>query len=246
MNKTFVIGDIHGSYKGLLQCIERSGFNNEEDTLICLGDIVDGYPESKECIDYLMTIKNFILLWGNHCYWFYEWLKYGYMPSIWTTQGGFATLKSFDYTVDDKYIEFFDKALPYYIDDKNNLYVHGGFNPYIELEENEFRVLIWDRDLIEYAKYLHETYLHETETPVRSINKFRNHIYRELSKYNNIFVGHTTTQRYESLVPVNFYNLWMLDTGAGWNEKLSIMDIDTKEYWQSDRSIDLYGKNQGR
>jgi len=36
--------------------------------------------------------------------------------------------------------------------------------------------------------------------------------------------------------------VWDLDTGAGWSGKLTIMmDIDTKEYWQSELSKDLYG-----
>lgn len=29
--KTFVMGDIHGAYKALIQCIERSGFDKEKD-----------------------------------------------------------------------------------------------------------------------------------------------------------------------------------------------------------------------
>jgi len=42
MSKTFVIGDIHGGYKALLQCFARSGFDYKKDKLICLGDITDG------------------------------------------------------------------------------------------------------------------------------------------------------------------------------------------------------------
>jgi serine/threonine protein phosphatase 1 len=35
-------------------------------------------------------------------------------------------------------------------------------------------------------------------------------------------------------------NLIDLDTGAGWNGKLIIMDINSKQYWQSDSVLDLY------
>ena len=31
-----------------------------------------------------------------------------------------------------------------------------------------------------------------------------------------------------------------MDTGAGWNGKLTIMDVDTEEYWQSDLVESLY------
>lgn len=46
--RTFTIGDIHGGYKALKQCLERSKFNYKEDHLIALGDIVDGWPETPE------------------------------------------------------------------------------------------------------------------------------------------------------------------------------------------------------
>ena len=53
MSKTFVVGDIHGAHIALEQCLERSGFNNEEDTLIQLGDVVDGWSESFEAVEKL-------------------------------------------------------------------------------------------------------------------------------------------------------------------------------------------------
>lgn len=34
------MGDIHGAYKALQQCLERSKFNYENDKLIQLGDVV--------------------------------------------------------------------------------------------------------------------------------------------------------------------------------------------------------------
>ncbi len=49
MGKTFVIGDIHGAYRALRQCLERSTFDFEKDRLICLGDVCDGWPETKAC-----------------------------------------------------------------------------------------------------------------------------------------------------------------------------------------------------
>ena len=42
--KTFVVGDIHGAHKALVQVLERSGLDRESDTLIVLGDVVDGWP----------------------------------------------------------------------------------------------------------------------------------------------------------------------------------------------------------
>jgi len=64
--KTFVLGDPHGNCKGMKQCFEKSGINKDEDTLIVLGDIVDGYPEVKECFNELLKFKNLIYIKGNH------------------------------------------------------------------------------------------------------------------------------------------------------------------------------------
>ena len=41
-------------------------------------------------------------------------------------------------------------------------------------------------------------------------------------------------------------NIFNLDTGAGWDGKLTIMDIDTLRYWQSDNVKTLYKDERGR
>ena len=68
--KTFVIGDIHGNYRGLMQCLERSNFDYDKDTLISLGDVVDGHSESYEVVEELLKIKNLIAIKGNDSYGF--------------------------------------------------------------------------------------------------------------------------------------------------------------------------------
>ena len=61
--KTFVIGDIHGTYKALLQCFERSGFDYKRDRLVLIGDVCDGYPDVVECFDELLKIDNLNFIW---------------------------------------------------------------------------------------------------------------------------------------------------------------------------------------
>jgi serine/threonine protein phosphatase 1 len=51
---TFAIGDIHGNLIGLRQCIERCQFNYDNDTLIQLGDVIDGGEYVYECIEELL------------------------------------------------------------------------------------------------------------------------------------------------------------------------------------------------
>ena len=71
--RTFAMGDPHGGHKAMLQCFERAGFNKEEDELIVLGDVADGWLETKACFDELLTCKHLIYVLGNHDQWFLEW-----------------------------------------------------------------------------------------------------------------------------------------------------------------------------
>lgn len=222
------IGDIHGGYRALLQCIERSNYDPENDLLISLGDIVDGYPESKEVIDYLMSLKNFILVLGNHDYWFWNWLKTGATPAIWTHQGGFATLKSFQDVKDlEPYRKFFNKSVYYYLDD-DRIFVHGGFPLDAKIENISGDVITWDRDLLNYA----------FQANIKGKNKF--------TRYTEVFLGHTSTTFYKVDIPLQLGNIWALDQGGGWEGKLSIIDIDTKQWWQSDKVSTLYPECKGR
>ncbi|OOQ60775.1 metallophosphoesterase [Mucilaginibacter pedocola] len=65
MQRTFVIGDIHGCYDELIALTEQVGLT-DEDKLISLGDIVDRGNKSKEVYEYFRNRPNSIVLIGNH------------------------------------------------------------------------------------------------------------------------------------------------------------------------------------
>ena len=88
MGKSFVIGDIHGAYRAVEQCFERSNFDMDEDLLICLGDVCDGWPDVYEVFKILLKIKNLEYIIGNHDYWALQWMNTGYSKDIWLNQGG--------------------------------------------------------------------------------------------------------------------------------------------------------------
>ena len=75
--RTFTVGDIHGAHKALIQCFDRSGFDRENDRLIVLGDVVDGYPDVKQCFDELLKIKHCDYILGNHDLWALDWALRG-------------------------------------------------------------------------------------------------------------------------------------------------------------------------
>lgn len=242
--RTMVCGDIHGNYRAMLQCLERSGFDKQEDTLIQLGDVADGWSETAECVDLLLSIKNLISLRGNHDVWVNDWFQMGQTPILWTEQGGKATMASYVRTgklVDREHKDFWKDQLDWYIDDKNRLFIHAGWDYHhpgtweqqASLKVNAgstARECHWDRSVIMGARSAFGN------------KNLKNGKFKTLEQFDEIYIGHTA----DNTGPHQYGNLWNLDSGAGWTGKLTIMDIDTKEYWQSDFATLLYPDENGR
>lgn len=260
--RKFVMGDIHGCYKGLLQCLERSRFNKEKDILIQVGDVADGWSQVYECVEELLTIENLISIKGNHDDWFLDFILYHKHGYNWQ-QGGIGTLKSYTNVLDKNYInknsggfltdllpedlplthiDFFKKQLLYYKDEDNNFFVHGGFNRHHEIsdiEKLEPYTFYWDRDLWNAAQSYQS--MINGYTGDMPIPKFK-----IKDDFKEIFIGHTTTMSWNTDKPMKAANIWNLDTGAGFKGKLTIMNIDTKEFFQSDEVQTLYLNERGR
>lgn len=221
--RTFVVGDIHGTYKALRQCLERSGFDYIRDRLIVLGDVCDGYPQVKECFDELLKIKNLEYVIGNHDVWARDWATHGVKEDIWLSQGGDNTLASYaDEGMSPTHVELLKNA-HLWLEWNNRLFVHGGFDPRLPLKEQSLETLVWDRNLINTAWQRH-----------LAGSEFH------YPGFVEIFLGHTPTQLFDSSQPLHLGNFWDLDTGAGWSGVLTIMDVESKEYRQSDPVKSLY------
>jgi len=59
-----ICGDIHGNLPALELMLSKE--NSNYDFFICHGDVVNYGPWSNECVELLNTIKNSVLLQGNH------------------------------------------------------------------------------------------------------------------------------------------------------------------------------------
>lgn len=215
--RTFVMGDIHGAFKALKECLEKSNFDYDSDKLICLGDIGDRSPDVIECIDEILKIKNLVYIRGNHDQWLINWFSGENADPMWLCQGGKVTMDAYvrNESKISEHWKFLKRSRLYFIDDENRIFVHGGFDPNVSIEKNEADYLLWDRTFIKKKNLCN------------------------IKEYKEIFVGHNNIW-YISEVPIRHTNIWFMDTGAGGNGRLSIMDIDTKEVWQSDRVVDLY------
>lgn len=225
MGRTFVLGDIHGAYLALRQCLDRSGFDKSVDRLIFLGDVCDGWPQTRECVDELMQIPHLVCLLGNHDFWFYGWMKYGEAEDVWLEQGGQATVDSYRAGIPKEHVSFLSKAKNYH-EENNRLFVHAGIPPGKRPKECSQHLLLWDRTLPSLAM----SFGHKGE-----------HV--QLTQYDEVFIGHTPIA---SPYPVKYCEVWMLDTGAGWSGVLSMMDVDTKECFTSDPVPELYPGVEGR
>ena len=239
--RTLVIGDIHGGLKALSQVIDRANVATD-DTLIFLGDYVDGWSESAQVIDYLIELnkkQKCIFIKGNHDLWCGRWLTLGASNPVWEENGGRATKESYLATgllgnVEHK--SFFENLKNYYVDEKNRLYIHAGYSSIHGVEKEEYESnYYFDRTLWEMALVMDERV------------KENSLIYpKRLKHYAEIYIGHTPTTNYDQDIPMNSMNVWNIDTGAAFKGKLSVLDIETKAFWQSDRLIDLYKNERGR
>ncbi|NIF05854.1 serine/threonine protein phosphatase [Chryseobacterium sp. Tr-659] len=241
MSRTLVIGDIHGGFKALQQVIERAAVT-ENDQLIFLGDYVDGWSESSEIIKFLLELsekQECIFIKGNHDAWCEDWLASGKSPDVWLFNGGRSTVESYtDYPLEERniHLEFFQRMKNYHIDNKNRLFIHAGYasmhGPEREVYSSNYR---WDRTLWETAVAMD-----------KKLEKNSALYPKRLLLYSEIFIGHTPTLDIGITTPANKANIWNMDTGAAYTGALSIMDINSKEFWQSDPLPALYPKEKGR
>lgn len=239
--RTLVVGDIHGGLRALTQVLERASVSNT-DRLIFLGDYVDGWSESAQVVEFVLSLAErqpCIFIKGNHDVWCEEWLRTGKANSTWLMHGGQETIKSYellDTTLRQKHLEFLEHMKYYEVDQLNRLYIHAGFTsmhgPQQEFYQSNFG---WDRTLWEMAL-----------TMDKRIKKDSLLFPKRLKLFHEIYIGHTPTLYYDVDVPMQGCNVWNIDTGAGFNGKLTIMDVDKKKFWQSDPVMSLYPGEVGR
>ncbi|OUS03553.1 serine/threonine protein phosphatase [Flavobacteriales bacterium 33_180_T64] len=239
--RTLAIGDIHGGLKGLIQLLERAKIT-KNDTLIFLGDYVDGWSESAQVIQYLIELSehcNCIFIKGNHDIWCEDWLRTGEGEPVWLAHGGQETVVSYESFSEDKkkqHLHFFDDMSLYYIDDNNRLFIHAGFTSMHGVQhEYNVRNFYFDRTLWEMAL-----------TMGSRIKKGSEVYPNRLKCYYEIYIGHTPTINFYKDKPMNAINVWNVDTGAAFTGKLSAINLDTKDVFQSDILKDLYPNELGR
>lgn len=242
-NRVFCIADIHGYLKALEQVLERLKLQ-ENDEFIFLGDYVDRGPQSAQVVQRLIELSQTnkcIFIRGNHDSWAKDFLIKGTKNKIWIANGGDSTIKSYvesGLIVNKKHEEFFKNLINFYVDEYNRGFVHGGFHSRLGLGYEPFESnYYWDRDMWNFACVYHK----KEETGNSVTLRFR--------KHKEIYIGHTPTINWNNLnnkpinVPMLRCNVWNIDTGMAYKGgKLTAININTKEFFQSDLLEELYAK----
>jgi serine/threonine protein phosphatase 1 len=239
--RTLVIGDIHGGLRALHQIMERAKVT-PSDTLIFLGDYVDGWSQSPQVIDYLIKLQtnhNCVFIRGNHDELLLEWLNKTKDNPLWYKHGGESTVLAYANVSEEsvkKHVEFLQSLENYYLDEENRLFIHAGFTNVNGVDYEYFpKLFYWDRTLWETALAMDKTLqMEDLYYPKR------------LTLYKEIYIGHTPVSRIDKATPVKMANVWNIDTSAAFEGPLTIMDVNTKEFWQSEPLHHLYPNEKGR
>jgi serine/threonine protein phosphatase 1 len=176
----YVVGDIHGCFSKLQQCLDELGFNPDTDRLFSVGDLVDRGPESELSLDWLAK-PYFHAIRGNHEQMAIDAAKGMYDPYTYRLNGGAWFL---DLTQPERLL-FSDafSALPLWIEVQTSGgcigLVHGDvpadWNNITNANENE---LLWGRSKIKNKSapdVANITHVYSGHTPLKEVVVLGNH-----------------------------------------------------------------------
>jgi serine/threonine protein phosphatase 1 len=172
MRKLFAVGDIHGHHAELMQLMETlradAGLEPDSDTVVFLGDYVDGGPDTRSVIVQLVAWQrehpHWRFLKGNHEDLMLDALVYNFRTYgdfyLWWNQGGRETTRSYlpdnatDYEraimqpreyIPPDHLDWLN-SLPLTYEQDGYRFVHAGFRPRIGLAGQRERDMLWIRE----------------------------------------------------------------------------------------------------
>lgn len=210
LGRDFVVGDLHGCYDLLISKLQSVCFDEINDRLICVGDLVDRGLQNLKCIS-LLDKPWFYSIRGNHedfCIIGHDNLYTQQVHSVSNNGGSWFYKNSYqdrqnivnkfeqlpvllETTVNGKRIGFVHANLP-----------NGSWNYFITSEfleaDNVQEYLMWSRDRI--------------RRPER---------FNDIEDIDYIFLGHTVVENIQILGNCHF-----IDTGAVFTNKLTLICLN--------------------
>jgi len=204
VERSFIIGDIHGCLGMLKSLINKIDWHPDRDSLIFLGDYIDRGEDSKGVIDLLIDLQsrssNIHLLMGNHEDLFLKYLQ-GEDEVSFLLNGGDSTLRSYRINgairIPIDHISFI-KSLKIMLEIDDYYIVHAGFKPGVAIREQSQEDCLWIREPFIFSEY-------------------------DFGK--RIIFGHTPFY-----LPLMMDNKIGLDTGAVYGNMLTCLEIPSMKF----------------
>lgn len=210
--RLIAIGDIHGHASALVTVLVAIA-PQPHDTIVTLGDYVDCGPDSRGVIDQLIALGRHcrvISLLGNHEEMFLGGLGGGTSElETWLRVGGLSTLESYSNPRDTgdlppAHLQFLEACLPYY-ETESYIFVHANYWPNRRMEEQSRGTLLW-----------------ESLDPTWAAPHFSG---------KRVILGHSV-QSSGAVLDLKF--LLCIDTGCGYGGRLTAVELNSHQQWQSD------------
>lgn len=215
--KWCAISDIHGQMDALSRLESFVLKRNPQVKFIYLGDFVDRGPDSASVLTHVQkqVAAGHVAVIGNHELFLMEYLKGEFYE--YANQFGFETIRSLDpdYTpaydtrslqeqrqrIVKAYPQLLDflESLPHIYEDKDTVFIHGGFNPHLD----DFR----------------QSSENELTCPPYKMPMFAG-----LHPFKQFVFGHVPASEYhqdDTKLPYKIKNFTFIDGGAGYGQQLN-------------------------
>lgn len=213
MSRRLIISDVHGFYDAMVGALKDAKYNPDSDSLICLGDMINRGPKSREVIRFMRHYADKVIL-GNHETGLPLWLMGKIDDEAWFGMGGEETANSYSKRADGaeqlaKDAEWIS-TLEILHEDKDFYYVHAGLNSKRPLDAQSPEDTLWGQHKEFYKKphRFNKTVIHG-HMPVR-------HLYR----WNNINVDEGNA--------IHYHNKIGIDGGSIAGGYVFVYDADNK------------------
>lgn len=245
-----IVGDIHGRYGALMQALERAGYS-DGDILYSVGDFCDRGMENIKVLEFLSRLDNFRPVLGNHDAWLQDYLYLGCEDYNWMyNNGGVKTVEELEKTGEEERRRFssFMEGIPFCRIEEDSIVIHGGLMEWDTLSvlggiarardrniESSFRLVpseLWDRDYLSSALSVEER---------GGVDNTYSEVLESMGE-RVVFIGHSIIG--DKPFFSSFFHLAAIDTGAAsMDGRITVMDMESLDFWQSDMICTFYGGN---
>jgi serine/threonine protein phosphatase 1 len=145
---TVAVGDIHGNLRALNHLLLRlKDTITAADTVVFLGDIIDGYPDSKGCIERVLQFQaespsRTVSIMGNHEEWLLETMREQTKHSWILSMKGLTTIRSYSKEAEELLRKEMKRIGPSLINDHLPLSYDAFFQEVPEAHKNYIRQMV--------------------------------------------------------------------------------------------------------